>query len=527
MSNLFASNSMTNSKGTAQDIYKSWREKFVTPILVGSLIFGLIIIIPAVTTATSPLNKAAFIIAYAVTLLITLIPFPYPVKMSTFLAIIYMLGINELMSYGILGDSLIFFLALIVFATMMFSPRAGIATVIVNLLTFAAFGWLTASNTFAPLDPLAVPSKPEDWFITGGLLALFSLIIILGFQRLEADFSKAQKQVESTLNDLRDERNNLDNKVSERTKQLRRVNEIGRQITSILDPDELLARSAQLIGDEFECYYAAIYLLDITGRWAEIKEATGEAGKVLRENRHRLDISGRNLVSIAIRTKQIQIAQDATIMATRAETQLLPYTRSQIAMPLIVRERALGALELHSSKSDAFSEQDEDTFLNLANEIAIALENSRLFREAQQTLAEMRATQRQYLQSAWLSVATEQDLKYEIGDRDYAGKDIQVALALRDQIIGQIEMSSEEWTQEQKNLIESIATQAALALENARLVEESQSIATRERLANEIIAKVWSSATMDAILQTTVRELGRALEAAEVDIEVSMAKRDE
>lgn len=79
----------------------------------------------------------------------------------------------------------------------------------------------------------------------------------------------------------------------------------------------------------------------------------------------------------------------------------------------------------------------------------------------------------------------------------------------------------------QRNLIEAIATQAALALENARLVEESQSIAARERLANEIIAKVWKSTTMDSILQTTVRELGRALEAAEVEIQVSMDNANE
>jgi GAF domain-containing protein len=85
----------------------------------------------------------------------------------------------------------------------------------------------------------------------------------------------------------------------------------------------------------------------------------------------------------------------------------------------------------------------------------------------------------------------------------------------------------DEWTPEQKRLIESIATQAALALENARLVEESQSIATRERLANEITSKIWASTTIDSIMQTTVRELGRALEAAEVNIEVSMGGNDE
>jgi GAF domain-containing protein len=103
-----------------------------------------------------------------------------------------------------------------------------------------------------------------------------------------------------------------------------------------------------------------------------------------------------------------------------------------------------------------------------------------------------------------------------------------VPLALRDQIIGQINLSiNDEWTPDQRNLIEAIATQAALALENARLVEESQSTAVREKLTNEITAKIWSSVSVDAILQTAVREIGRALDASEVSIEISTGEVNE
>jgi GAF domain-containing protein len=165
----------------------------------------------------------------------------------------------------------------------------------------------------------------------------------------------------------------------------------------------------------------------------------------------------------------------------------------------------------------------------MANQVAISLENSRLFTEAQQTLSEMSATQQQYLQGVWLSLAADQKLEHALGDEDLLDRqEIEIPLTLRDQIIGQINMSSlEEWTPEQKSLIESIATQAALALENARLVEESQAIAMRERLVNDVTSKIWASTTIDSILQTTVRELGRALEAAEVNIEVSMGRNDE
>jgi len=141
----------------------------------------------------------------------------------------------------------------------------------------------------------------------------------------------------------------------------------------------------------------------------------------------------------------------------------------------------------------------------------------------------MSATQQQYLQGVWLALAADQKFEYTLGDSNLAdGQELEIPLTLRDQIIGRINMaSSEEWTPEQKNLIESIAAQAALALENARLVEESQSIAMRERLVNEVTSKIWASTTMDSILQTTVRELGHVLEAAEVSVEVSMGGNDE
>ena len=115
-------------------------------------------------------------------------------------------------------------------------------------------------------------------------------------------------------------------------------------------------------------------------------------------------------------------------------------------------------------------------------------------------------------------------MQYALGDDDPANSNaIDIPLTLRDQVIGQIHVAnSAEWTHEQKNLIEAIVSQATLALENARLVEESQATAAQERLTNEIIAKIWASTNIDNILQTTVRELGRNLEATEVEIEVSM-----
>ncbi|MBI3150968.1 MAG: GAF domain-containing protein [Chloroflexi bacterium] len=513
-----------NPEETTRLLYKNWRERFALPLLIGVLVFGAIVLVPAVGASTSLIVDAIFITAYIITGLVTVIRFSYTVRMSVFLFAVYVLGLGELLTHGVLGDSLIFFFALIVFSTILLSPRAGIVVTAANILTFALFAFLFLSGQLTPLNPFASPAKLEDWFSATGVIVMFGVVVILGFQRLEKEFIEAQRQIDSTLNTLTEERRNLEIKVAERTQQLRQINEIGRHVAGILNPDELLPRAANIIENEFKFYYIAFFLVDLSGQWAELKEATGEAGRVLRENKYRLDINGKNPVAVAIRAKEGQISLDGGSEQMRVDNPLLPYTRSQIALPLIVGESVLGALEIHSTKENAFQPADINTFQNMANEIAIALENSRLFREAQQSLSEMQATQRQYLQGAWQSLTEEKDLVYALGDNDISnGNEIDIPLTLREQIIGQLHLANTvEWTAEQKNLVEAIATQAALALENARLVEESQSIAAREKLANEVISKVWASANMEGILQTAVRELGRSLEASEVEIEISM-----
>ncbi|WKZ38129.1 MAG: GAF domain-containing protein [Anaerolineales bacterium] len=527
---MSSNNQRINPEEATRRLYKNWREGFAVPLLIGVLIFGAAALIPAVSASGSAVINTVFIATYVLTGLVTIVRFAYIVRMSVFLTSVYVIGLSELITHGILGDSLFFFLALIIFSTILFSPRAGILMIAANILTFILFGWLILGGQVMPLNPNAPPARVEDWLSASAAIIMFGAVIILGFQRLEKEFLEAQTQIDTTLNTLTEERNNLETKVLERTDQLRKVNEVGRALAAILDPNELLPRAARLIESEFECYYTAFFFLDGTGQWAELKEASGEAGKVLRENKHHLDVNGKSMVAKAIRTKRGQIALESDTEQMRLDNPLLPYTRSQIALPLVLGDKVRGVLEMHSTRENAFAPQDVDAYQNLANEIAIALENSRLFQEAQQSLLEMRATQRQYLQSAWQSLSSENpNMEYALGDLDPINdQEIEFPLSLRDQIIGQIHLANtSEWTAEQKNLIETIATQATLALENARLVEESQFVAARERIANEIIAKIWSSTSTDNILQTAVRELGRTLEAAEVEIEVSMGDENE
>lgn len=317
----------------------------------------------------------------------------------------------------------------------------------------------------------------------------------------------------------------LENRVAERTEQLRVSGEVGRIATTILDPDTVMSRVVDLITSSFDYYYAAIFLVDKNDYWAELKAATGSAGEILLERHHRLQVNKTSMVGSSITTREAQVALDVGEMAVRFNNPLLPNTRSEIAIPLMVGGRAIGALDVQSIRGADFKSEVISTLQSMANQVAIAIENARLFKEMEQALNELQQSNRQYILSAWSEKLKSNSLEYTSGSplsQSFTGaKEIAVKLNLRDESIGQIQLEKEgDWSEEDHAWVESLATQVAISLENARLIEESQQAANQERLSASIIQKLWATNSTDAILQTAVRELGRALEVSEATIQL-------
>jgi GAF domain-containing protein/HAMP domain-containing protein len=320
----------------------------------------------------------------------------------------------------------------------------------------------------------------------------------------------------------------LESQVAERTEQLKATLEVSHVASTILDPDELIKKVVNLITDRFGYYYTAIFLIDDSGQWAVLQEATGSAGQTLKSRGHRLPVGGKSMVGTAISTRLARIALDVGTEPVRFENPLLPDTRSEIALPMVVGERIIGILDVQSKQEAAFKEQDVETLQGMANSVATTLENARLFRETQKSLEELRLIQRENVVKTWSESAREkQSYEYaantEALSPDAVLSAIDVPLILREQIIGQLHLEGQQdWTPEERNLVEAVATQAALAMENARLLDESQQVALRERLTAEITGKIWSSPNTDTILQTAIKELGRALRADEATIELKL-----
>jgi GAF domain-containing protein len=206
------------------------------------------------------------------------------------------------------------------------------------------------------------------------------------FDKDDLDFLvSVASQVSSDIHNVR-----LLNESNQIALQFETAAEIARDISSSLDLDELLQKAVDLIRTRFNFYHASVFLKDLAGEYVVIREATGEAGAQLKRSGHKLSIGSKSIVGFVADQGEPLIVNDTTRDATYYPNPILPYTRSEAAIPLKVGERIVGVLDVQSNQLFAFNEDNLRTLQILADQLAIAVVNSELFAETQEHLAQHR-----------------------------------------------------------------------------------------------------------------------------------------
>jgi GAF domain-containing protein len=272
---------------------------------------------------------------------------------------------------------------------------------------------------------------------------------------------------------------------------------------------------------------------------------------------HRLRVGEEGLVGYVTRHGEARIALDVGADAVFFNNPDLPETRSEITLPLHVGTNIIGAFDVQSTMPKAFDASDIALLSTLADQVAIAIENTRLINDAQRSVRELELAQRQYIQEEWgkllaerphegyhyssgrlapIGASEEDDLPdvlpktptvvYEqpagIGKSQATG--LMVPILVRGQPIGLIELDDADvprrWGDDEINLAASVADQVGLALENARLLETTQRRAERERLVSEITTKLRATNDPQEILETAMTQLKNALNVRSVHVRV-------
>ncbi|MFC1936699.1 ATP-binding protein [Chloroflexota bacterium] len=192
---------------------------------------------------------------------------------------------------------------------------------------------------------------------------------------------REMRNVEHRANFLIEQNSRIIESLKRKSRLLENAAQVSKVITSILDLDQLLDTSVDLICEQYDFYYAGIFLIDDSEEWAQLKAGRLEAGEAMLAAGHELAVGGNSMIGTAIKTCQAQIALDVGLEATHFKNPHLPDTRSEMALPLVVKEKVLGAITIQSAEPNAFSDDDITALQTLADQLAIAINNARLLKD--------------------------------------------------------------------------------------------------------------------------------------------------
>jgi GAF domain-containing protein len=344
-------------------------------------------------------------------------------------------------------------------------------------------------------------------------------------------FNATAEKLSGLVTDLEQRVEERTTALSRRTTQLLAATQVARQAAAIKDTATLLNDAVHLISNQFGFYHAGIFLLDVNNE-AVLQAASSEGGQRMLARGHRLQI-GQGIVGFTAAQKRSRIALDTGVDAVYFNNPELPDTHSEAALPLIVHDRVIGVLDIHSEKPQAFNAEDIEAFQTLADQLALAIENARLFNEMTSAVTQLEQAATHRVHEAWSGISQARQTGYEytpLGIQPIAkhktpasetGK-LKIPITLHNLKIGEIKVKrkdgSDNWNPREQAMLEEIATQVGLALENARLLDDAQQRAGRERAIGEISARIGSAHDVEAILRVTSQEIGKAISDTEVTV---------
>ena len=513
------------------------REKVLQSFLIGLFVLGVpgigLAILQSFQAGQTALAIFYVLIFAWISLGMVNREWPFLLRAGSVLLIAYILGVSQLWDSGSLGEVRLWLLIFVVLSAVFTNLWTSLGSAILSAVTIFLMGRLLE------VDAISTPFKDVFFqgtpYVQSGVISLMiSVGIVVSISALISGLERVLREREAMTDSLQKERLDLENRIEERTAdlqvRLRQMNtaaEISRAISRLTDPEALFQRVADLITTQMGLYYTGIFLLDQAGKNAVLRAGTGEAGKAMLSQHHALPIGGTSMIGWCMANRQARIALDVGNEAVRFNNPFLPLTRSELALPIMSRDMAVGAITVQSEKAQAFDENDIVILQGVTDSLAIAVENSRLYRELERNLDEVRVLNRNYVQQVWsetLDETGEVSAVYTSDDRnrDTGGNLTSLPISLREQVIGHLtlDLTEETLTQDDLAFIDALTTQTALALENARLVQETERRAVQEQKLNAFSNRFNRALDVENILRAAVEEFGQLPSVVEATIQL-------
>jgi len=391
----------------------AWQENFLQRILILSAVIGIFALIPAVLNTDNLTLKGIYVGVFVTLVTAILIKMPYLAKAYIFIALPFILGVSSLSETGIRGDVLFFFLAFVAFSALLIGHRVGIATIIISELSLTIMGYLLLSNYYSLSDKQALVDDITGWLSAGFSFLLISSVVMVGLRMVQEGYDQSKSNVEKMVVALRESQLEMEKRVVERTQELTHKTEqlnasthVVHEIASMQDLDDLLNRTVNLISEQFGFYHTAVYLMNIRGDYVVLQAASSEGGKQLMDRGYRLRVGTEGIVGSVAAEKRSHLAFDVGDDAVYFDVPELAETRSELSLPLIVRNKVIGVLDMQSSETRAFRYDEVELFQTMADQIAATIENTRLLTESQLVISQLDVILNEETRQSWITEVT-------------------------------------------------------------------------------------------------------------------------
>lgn len=512
------------------DDLKVWQERFLQYVLFGTLLTSLFLSVISYFSALSSgkwtLFAACVILFIGSLVSLLLRRISYWSRSIAVLVIFFFFANLVFSHFGWSGVSLIVLLGFSSLSTIFLyrtPTRIGLGISLVTLLFWATLHQsgitftIGHETTFSEIVIDVFLAAVIGIFVNLSIISLKSSIIQ---KRLELTESKSQQ--EQLTQQIEEQKSSLD----KRLYQLKTASEISQKVSTLLDPEILIQQVADLVKERFDLYYVGVFIIDNAREYAVLRYGTGEAGRRMIAAKHRLAVGGFSMIGWATQTRKPRVALDIGEEAVHFDNPFLPETRSELALPIISGVNVLGALSVQSEKERAFDENDVLILQSVADSIGIALENANSYMRTKEALDEIKTLNRDYVKDSWWSILDRTgEIKFEYENERAPESSnhtstVQIPIKIRDEVIGQftIETDHNAMTDDQLEFIESISSQTSIALENARLLSETQRAALQEQKINEITAQFSKALSIEEIIKSAVMEFGKLPSVSEASI---------
>lgn len=464
---------------------------------------------------------------------------------------------------GVRDSVVVAYIAIGLLASIAVSWTAGGTVILASIGAVWALALLEVNGIFVPRTAEPVEFARDLSFI---FLAITALIYISTTSLRDA-IGRAQRSEEKlriSNKELQELNLTLEDRVAKRTSELELANQRNEkrakqfeaivQVTRATVTNEnlelLLPRLTSLISEQFAFYHAGIFLLDEDRQNAVLRAANSEGGIRMLAQGHKLKVGQTGMVGYVSAIGRPRIALDVGDDAVYFINPELPNTRSEMALPLRIADEIVGVLDVQSIEPNAFQEEDIEILSTLADQVAIAIQNSRSYETIQGLLQEANKVSGAYIQDAWRILQSDESgtgyrvagsevstlsrplttahVKKAVQEKQTVAENgrnatLAVPIRLHNEVIGVMDIRTQtehEWDEDEVDIAEAVADRLSLALETSLLLKSTQRRAEIERITADISGKIGATTQFDSIVRTAAEELSRVLGGSEVLVQI-------